>query len=627
MTVGRNDLCPCGSGKKYKKCHGGAAKVVSIQKVVDEELELVIQNFYAEYPEQRHMLELNMLLTKWVSRLKDFWPQEHVEKLAIDYFLLLKQQDTWKKYIERQLQKTVRPTVVEVLKKWTSPMMIIGEITKKESGTVTVKEVVDGKVYILDTLGETRGVTGEYVFGIVLPDARKGSNSLMVASGIVFMPNWITDALQNVKKLAKKSGLDTQAFYLENILECLDFISKSKQSDVKITPKQVEMQVVLEDMLVKEGIKSEELLSLFTAYLQAYAPNPRKAEAVAAGAFRFGKEHLFSPIFFWTNKEIAEMFGVSTSTVQKYFEEIEEFFFSVKEQFNSMPNKANMAYETGTYPRLSEYKNWELMMHMESVEVEKETDLNDYLSKFMNEAYKPKNPKEAAQLNAYEGYFANTDKLRTQHWKKAEQLNPENADVILHKAELAEDKEHTRELFAKAIKEAQKQFDDSFEIPWGYVGNRPYLRAIYAYGVWEFEHGNYEEATTQFKKLLEINPNDNQGVRYHAVSTLIILDKYNEAQKVLDRYQAPEDAIHAYLDLHLKLLKNIQAGKQLQSMTEKDAKHLIMLNPYAIPLLNEGTEPKPFPKYAAVTPGSIEEAEIIHTLLRVPGTHTIQKQF
>jgi preprotein translocase subunit SecA len=21
-TVGRNDLCPCGSGRKYKRCHG-----------------------------------------------------------------------------------------------------------------------------------------------------------------------------------------------------------------------------------------------------------------------------------------------------------------------------------------------------------------------------------------------------------------------------------------------------------------------------------------------------------------------------------------------------------------------------------------------------------------------------
>jgi preprotein translocase subunit SecA len=23
--VGRNELCPCGSGKKYKRCHGAAA--------------------------------------------------------------------------------------------------------------------------------------------------------------------------------------------------------------------------------------------------------------------------------------------------------------------------------------------------------------------------------------------------------------------------------------------------------------------------------------------------------------------------------------------------------------------------------------------------------------------------
>ena len=25
--VGRNDPCPCGSGKKYKKCHGSPARV------------------------------------------------------------------------------------------------------------------------------------------------------------------------------------------------------------------------------------------------------------------------------------------------------------------------------------------------------------------------------------------------------------------------------------------------------------------------------------------------------------------------------------------------------------------------------------------------------------------------
>jgi uncharacterized protein YecA (UPF0149 family) len=25
--IGRNDPCPCGSGKKYKKCHGAAVTV------------------------------------------------------------------------------------------------------------------------------------------------------------------------------------------------------------------------------------------------------------------------------------------------------------------------------------------------------------------------------------------------------------------------------------------------------------------------------------------------------------------------------------------------------------------------------------------------------------------------
>ncbi len=29
MTLGRNDPCPCGSGKKYKKCHG-AGDVVGL---------------------------------------------------------------------------------------------------------------------------------------------------------------------------------------------------------------------------------------------------------------------------------------------------------------------------------------------------------------------------------------------------------------------------------------------------------------------------------------------------------------------------------------------------------------------------------------------------------------------
>jgi predicted metal-binding transcription factor (methanogenesis marker protein 9) len=36
MKVGRNDPCPCGSGKKYKKCCIAKDAVVEIRKVREE---------------------------------------------------------------------------------------------------------------------------------------------------------------------------------------------------------------------------------------------------------------------------------------------------------------------------------------------------------------------------------------------------------------------------------------------------------------------------------------------------------------------------------------------------------------------------------------------------------------
>ena len=33
MKVGRNDLCPCGSGRKFKRCHGATtAAVVAFER-------------------------------------------------------------------------------------------------------------------------------------------------------------------------------------------------------------------------------------------------------------------------------------------------------------------------------------------------------------------------------------------------------------------------------------------------------------------------------------------------------------------------------------------------------------------------------------------------------------------
>lgn len=606
MIVGRNDPCPCGSGKKYKKCHGGK-EVVSINEVIDEQILQILEQFYSENPEQRDMFELNMYLTKWQNELKGFLPIDQVEHLAVDHFLFVKRQDIWNKYIERQLQKAVRPSIIKMLEQWKNPLVLIGEVIKIEDGFIKLKDVVDGHIYNLVKLDEMNPKIGEYAMSMFLPDSRQDSDAIMIISGIDFLPNWLKDAMKDVKAFAKKTKLSTQEFYNELWLECCVLLNKkSKKSQPAMTLKQVEMLTILEDFIEEYEIEEENLLNFFKVYLMKISPKPRKAESVVAGAISFGQEYLSIVEFPWTNKEIAEIFEVSTSTIQKYFEEMEEFFMAIDEEFEEEQIPPNVIFELGTYPRYVEFKNWELMKHLDTDELENEADLKAHLSKVMNKPYKPKNKEEEAQLNAYEGYFAETEKIRANHWKIAELLNPTNADVLLHQAEFTEDVNKAKELYKLAISEAKKQFDESFDIAWAFAENRPYLRALFVYGVWQFEKGNFKEANSYFSKLLKLNPNDNQGVRYIAVSTLLHLQKYKEAQQILHDYKDQNDPIIIYLFVYLQKLQNLIQGEM---------RELLEVNPFALRLLDDKPVPQAFPKSAAVAAGSEEEAQIIYTLL------------
>lgn len=51
-------------------------------------------------------------------------------------------------------------------------------------------------------------------------------------------------------------------------------------------------------------------------------------------------------------------------------------------------------------------------------------------------------------------------------------------------------------------------------VPWGQLSNRPFLRAYHALGIHRMEQDAWQDAITIFTRLLAVNPNDNQGVRY-----------------------------------------------------------------------------------------------------------------
>ena len=57
---------------------------------------------------------------------------------------------------------------------------------------------------------------------------------------------------------------------------------------------------------------------------------------------------------------------------------------------------------------------------------------------------------------------------------------------------------------------------ESFDglLPWGWIDNRPFLRCTNGFGLCLWRLGRWEEAETIFKRMLWLNPSDNQGVRF-----------------------------------------------------------------------------------------------------------------
>lgn len=73
---------------------------------------------------------------------------------------------------------------------------------------------------------------------------------------------------------------------------------------------------------------------------------------------------------------------------------------------------------------------------------------------------------------------------------------------------------------------------------WGFLQNRPFMRAYHALGLWFLNHKRYEEAAEAFSRLLAVCPNDNLGVRYILADCWFAQD---QPEKVVEHCQKHGD--------------------------------------------------------------------------------------
>ncbi len=84
--------------------------------------------------------------------------------------------------------------------------------------------------------------------------------------------------------------------------------------------------------------------------------------------------------------------------------------------------------------------------------------------------------------------------------------------IALENAELVEAEKYYKEAYMLTIEKLGGNFPKQLE--WTELSNRPYLRAMHGLGLTLWRQEKTDKALKIFRKMLKLNPNDNQGIRF-----------------------------------------------------------------------------------------------------------------
>ncbi|MDW0108538.1 SEC-C metal-binding domain-containing protein [Sporosarcina aquimarina] len=601
--TGRNDPCPCGSGKKYKKCCGKVGDDL-LSAVVNEELDHILTQFFDTYPTGTTHESMMRLMRQWAEQLRGSWEPAHIEEAASEFYLFIEDNEQWKAYIRKQQKEAARGTVQDVLRKWEEPFMLLGEITAAKPNTLEVTKLLTNEVIELARIEGMPADEGTLLFGVVLPDARRGENAVAPVSSMLFLAKWSKQTKKSLLELREKSSDDTpEEFIRKHTLEIYELLVKRSMAS---------MNEMIEDVLAPAQLTALKKLDEQLARVDEPADVREMLQKLAVAYF-LNTEVLDSDELDGTAfVQAAILVGQSLSLVKSETafeiagdsETVEQYRTELKELYDAMMTDGDAAaaaiYEIGTDPRPTESELWETAMTTSGV-VEPER--------------RPGVDEGRAQRLAYEAFGAETEEARRKLAESSLKIVPSLSDALLLKTETVHDIEQVNELYERAIREASKRFEAG-ENPWQNIPNRPFMRAAFAYGAHLFMHGEFHEAAEVFLDLVRMNTTDNQGARYEAIASLIHAGRFNEAGELLVRYErgSENDATYLYLDWKLENEASGGASEEEAEMLKKAS----AANGNVMHLMAFRAQTIAYPRYERLEPGSKEEARYIWLLLNGP---------
>ncbi len=230
---------------------------------------------------------------------------------------------------------------------------------------------------------------------------------------------------------------------------------------------------------------------------------------------------------------------------------------------DKLPDKQAMEKITSDISRMLEGQNFETP---------------DEVHKYLNAMIKdgkvtkapPKNAIQFAQDIMYDAWETQNQKERIKLAREALSISPDCADAYnLLAEETADSCEEARDLYQKGCDAGrralgEKLFQENDGHFWGYTPTRPYMRARLGLMECLWLLGEHAAAIDHAKAMLELNTNDNQGIRYILIAYLAELGHFKELNLFMNEGAFVDDCAAEWLHTYA-LLTFANEGKSAKA--------------------------------------------------------------
>ncbi|WP_171050973.1 SEC-C metal-binding domain-containing protein [Bacillus sp. BHET2] len=359
-TVGRNEPCPCGSGKKYKKCCE-KENVVNIDTLVTQELDVLQAQLY-DFIATAQSTEIEESYHHYLAKMDLMQADPDIYEMAFVSWYGATQKDAdgvrlIDRFVDKQLSTVTRPQTKEVLESWKNVRVTVGTVEKLDDNTLRVEEAItEDKLVVTEKFGKLD--ENSFFLGLLLPN---GEKYLPFAQYFIY-PAIEKAAMELVKIRFEQGEFENLHEYLSGqYLEIADvgFVlysaekkkagkatASSNETDEAVadsaekaeagtegieiwkTPEYVEAITALQNFLTEKGEDKKEsdlLVAVLEKYFYTERPTIRNPK-IYSGAMVDMAKNIDEISIRHVQKELAEHFDVSANSISRRSKQIWESY-------------------------------------------------------------------------------------------------------------------------------------------------------------------------------------------------------------------------------------------------------------------------------------------------------------